>query len=106
MAAMNRFNQISEETQKARNTSQTHENASQSVSNSKFDKIYADVQKSRTEPSSPRKTEMGKNDTNQSDALSKFERISNAQRSAGREEPKKQEEERTEAVHRRRGIHR
>lgn len=103
MAAMNRFNQISEETQKARNTSQTHENASQSVSNSKFDKIYADVQKSRTEPSSPRKTEMGKNDTNQSDALAKFRKIEKAQGKA--EEPQKAETQ-EETVHRRRGVRR
>lgn len=102
MATMQRFEQISKETQKARDTSQTHENTPRSVSMSKFDKIYADNQKARTEPSSPLKTDINKN----SNALSKFERISNAQRNAGREEPKKQEEERTEAVHRRRGIHR
>lgn len=105
MATMNRFNQISEETQKARDTSQTHESAPRSVPMSKFDKIYAENQKARTEPSSPLKTDIDKNSKNQSSALSKFERISQAQ-SAGREEPKKQKEEQTETVHRKRGIHR
>ena len=104
MATMNKFNRISEETQQVRNTSQTRENAHKSVSMSKCDKIYLKNEKARTEASSPLKTEMGKNGKDQNNAMSKFERISREQ-SAGREEPKKQEEEHTETVHRRRGIH-